>query len=135
MAAQSAITLSRCLEQASSGDMSDRDFSELYIRELYRSLDNSWRMAISSDVRFPSTVVSDNVSRDNGSGMSLMDRIVTDRLLGKAQGDPRLYLKLLEVAHFTRPASELSKDIYVLAALAHAVYVGAIGRLRRRRSV
>lgn len=135
MAAQSAITLSRCLEQASSGDMSDRDFSELYIRELYRSLDNSWRMAISSDVRFPSTVVSDNVSRDNGSGMSLMDRIVTDRLLGKAQGDPRLYLKLLEVAHFTRPASELSKDIYVLAALAHAVYAGAIGRLRRRRSV
>ena len=114
--------------------MSDRAFSEFYKRELYRSLDNSWRMAIASDVRFPSTAVSDNVARGNGSGMGLMDRIVTDRLLGKAQSDPRLYLKLLEVAHFTKPASELSKDIYVLAALVQAVCAGAIGRFRTHAS-
>lgn len=134
VAAQSAITLSQCLQRASTGDMSDRAFSEFYKRELYRSLDNSWRMAISSDVRFPSTAVSDNVARGNGSGMGLMDRIVTDRLLGKAQSDPRLYLKLLEVAHFTKPASELSKDIYVLAALVQAVCAGAIGRFRTHAS-
>ena len=125
VAAQSAITLSRCLEEA-FGDAKKRKaartsleaFSKSYVSELYRSLDNSWNLAAASDLRFPSTVVSSNI--DN-SQMSRFDRIATDGLLERAQKDPKLYLKLLEVAHFTRPVKELTKDLYVLSSLFKAI--------------
>lgn len=131
VAAQSAITLSRCLEHASNTHMTEISLSESYIRELYRSLDNSWRMAVASDIRFPSTVVSGNISGAKNGHASLLDRIITDKLLNRAQSDPKLYLKLLEVAHFTRPASKLTTDLYVLKAFVKAIF----GHRPRQESV
>jgi hypothetical protein len=121
VAAQSAITLSHCLEDALRENINNEDFCKIYIRELYRSLENSWQMAIASDIRFPSTTVSDNLAHTKSSQASAFDRFVADSLLKWAQKDPKLYMKLLEVAHFTRPAKALAKDGYVWVALLRAI--------------
>ena len=90
VAAQSAITLARCLERAARADVQIRDFSRMYVRDLYRSLENSWSMATASDLRFPSTSLAEN----NVARPTAFERAVTDSLLDMAQTDPKLYLKL-----------------------------------------
>lgn len=126
VAAQSVITLSRCL---ATGDMGLREFSRFYICELYRSLENSWRMATASDARFPATSVSKNMA---GRRVSALDRFVTDRLLSTAQNDAALYLRLLEIAHFTKTPAEALLRFDVAAALLKAAWLGGLRAGRHR---
>jgi hypothetical protein len=111
VAAQSAIALSSCLREVFEHDKNTypiKTLSKQYMRELYKSLNNSWNMTIASDLRFGSTVTSANIS--NGQ-VHKFDRMITDCLLGSAQQDNMLYLKLLEVAHLTRPPKDLLIDV------------------------
>jgi 2-polyprenyl-6-methoxyphenol hydroxylase-like FAD-dependent oxidoreductase len=126
VAAQSAITLARCLERAARADVQIRDFSRMYVRDLYRSLENSWSMATASDLRFPSTSLTEN----NVARPTAFERAVTDSLLDMAQTDPKLYLKLLETAHFVRTAKSLTFDLHVITSL----LVNAVGRVWRAES-
>ena len=126
VAAQSAITLARCLERAARADVQIRDFSRMYVRDLYRSLENSWSMATASDLRFPSTSLTEN----NVARPTAFERAVTDSLLDMAQTDPKLYLKLLETAHFVRTAKSLTFDLHVITSL----LVNAVGPVWRAES-
>lgn len=125
VAAQSAITLARCLERAARADVQIKDFSRMYVRDLYRSLENSWSMATASDLRFPATTLTKNVARPTA-----FERAVTDSLLDMAQTDPKLYLKLLETAHFVRTAKSLTFDLHVITSL----LANAVGRVWRAES-
>lgn len=88
--------------------------SRLYITKLYRLLENSWNMAVASDSRFPTTVMDSNGANVK---MNKFQKVITNNLLSQAQRDPKLYLRLLEIAHLTKPADSLSKDFYVIHSL------------------
>jgi hypothetical protein len=95
----------------------------MFIKELYQLLENSWNLAIASDLRFPTTVVSSNTT---GPARQKFEKIISDTLLCRAQQDPKLYLKLLEVAHLIKPVNSLSRDIYVLKTFLSLLITGQL---------
>lgn len=107
------MVLSQCLAKTvKENDEIEMDFvSKMFIKDLYDLLQDSWNMAVASDFRFPTTVTNSNTAdlRPNK-----FEKMISDGLLRQAQGDPKLYLKLLEIAHLTKPMGSLSRDLYVL---------------------
>lgn len=116
VAAQSALTLAEILAKTvrENQKVEIHIVSYMFIKELHHLLRNSWNMATASDYRFPTTITSSNAPNLKRHAF---EKVLTDCLLCQAQQDPKLYLKLLEIAHLTKPAHSLSTDLYVVKSL------------------
>eukprot|EP00890_Picochlorum_soloecismus_P004266 jgi/Picsp_1/4840/NSC_02205-R1_---NA--- len=69
-------------------------------------------MAIASDLRYQ-----DVVCKGNTRKISKYDQMLADRLLKRAQNDPKLYQKLLQIAHLVTVADDLKTDPYIFWTL------------------
>ena len=49
--------------------------------------------------------------------ISKYDKMLADRLLKRAQNDPKLYQRLLQTAHLVTVADDLKKDPYIFLTL------------------
>lgn len=114
-----------------------QDLTQKYILKLMTSLQKSWKMAIASDLRsdYVCTYVDcfgdainkflvcqlcryqDVVCKGHMQKISKYDQMLADRLLKRAQNDPKLYQRLLQIAHLVTAADDLKRDPYIFLTL------------------